>query len=214
MRIIAGKHRGLRLAEPGRGDPAAHLRPTADRLREAIFSMLAAGRLGDRITGAVVLDLFAGTGALGLEALSRGARCVTFVEQGRVALSLIRENLRRAQRGEDAKVLALDATRLPPCGGAPASLAFIDPPYGQGLGERALASAVAGGWLAPGAVVIWEEGAVIAPPARFSLADRRRHGAATVTTLLYEPSPAASAGNAAQSSNTSAPGKSDMPPRR
>lgn len=213
MRIIAGRHRGLRLAEPGRGDPAAHLRPTADRVREALFSMLTAGRLGDLVTGAVVLDLFAGTGALGLEALSRGAKAAVFVERSRVALGLLRDNLARAR--EEAEVLVADATRLPLRRGEAATLVFLDPPYGQGLGEVALASAVAGGWLAPGAVVVWEEGAEVAVPTGFTLADRRRHGAAVLTTLVYEgASPATSEGNADQSSKVSAPGKASSPPRR
>lgn len=184
MRIIAGRHRGLKLAEPGKGDPAAHLRPTADRVREALFSMLTAGRLGDRVRDAVVLDLFAGTGALGLEALSRGAKAAVFVERGRVALGLLRDNLSRAR--EAAEVIVADATRLPARRGAAADLVFLDPPYGQGLGAAALESALAGGWIAPGAVVVWEEGAEVAVPEGFTLVERRRYGAAVVTVLLHE----------------------------
>lgn len=215
MRIIGGRHRGLTLADPGKGDPAAHLRPTADRVREAVFSMLTAGRFGNRVEGARVLDLFAGTGAMGLEALSRGADHATFADQGRKALSLIRENLRRTGRGDDSRVLGVDATRLPPCAGAPFDLVFLDPPHRQALGEAALASALAGGWLAPGAIVVWEEAAPVTLPPGFTLADQRRHGASTLTTLLYEPdSPATSSGNADQSSNVSTPGKSSSPPRR
>lgn len=186
MRIIAGQHRGLRLAVPGKGDPGARLRPSADRLREAVFSMLTMGRLGDRVTDAQVLDLFAGTGALGLEALSRGAARAVFVERGRPALALLRENLRRAGREGDAQVLMADATRLPSCSGVQAGLVFLDPPYGQGLGEPALASALAGGWIAPGAVVVWEEGAEVAVPEGFTLADQRRHGAGMVTMLVHD----------------------------
>lgn len=215
MRIIGGRHRGLRLAEPGKGDPAAHLRPTADRVREAVFSMLIAGRFGNRVEGARVLDLFAGTGAMGLEALSRGADHATFVDQGRMALSLVRENLRRAGREKDARVLGADATRLPPCAGIPFDLVFLDPPHRRALGEDALKSALAGGWLAPGAIIVWEEAAPVALPPGFTLADQRRHGASVLTTLLYAPdSPATSSGNADQSSKVSAPGKSSSPPRR
>ena len=94
MRIIAGRFRGRRLASVGKGDPGAHLRPTTDRVRESLFNMLAGGRFGDPFDGYRVLDLFAGTGALGLEALSRGAEQVTFVDDGRVAQRLLRENIR------------------------------------------------------------------------------------------------------------------------
>lgn len=94
MRIIAGRFRGRALAALGKGDPAAHLRPTTDRVRESLFSMLMGGRFGDPVTDALVLDLFAGTGALGLEALSRGATSVTFVENGRVALGLLDKNIK------------------------------------------------------------------------------------------------------------------------
>lgn len=187
MRIIAGRHRGLRLAEPGKGDPAAHLRPTADRVREAVFSMLTSGRFGNRVDGARVLDLFAGTGAMGLEALSRGAEQAVFVDNGRKALALIRDNLRRAGREGDARVLAMDATRLPACDSAPFDLIFIDPPHRQGLGEAALASALAGGWIAPEAMVVWEEATPVGVPVNFMLADQRKHGASVLTLLTYEP---------------------------
>ncbi|MBI1418732.1 MAG: 16S rRNA (guanine(966)-N(2))-methyltransferase RsmD [Limimaricola sp.] len=182
MRIIAGRHRGLKLADVGEGDTDAHLRPTADRVRESLFNMLAGGRFGDPVTGARVLDLFAGTGALGLEALSRGATHVTFVDDGKVAGRLIRDNLRRAGRTDHATLLAVDATRLPPAP-APASLVFLDPPYAKGLGAPALAAAGAGGWLAPGALVVWEENAPQIPPPGFTLADRRRYGDTWVTVL-------------------------------
>lgn len=182
MRIIAGQHRGLKLAEVGAGDAAAHLRPTADRVRENLFNMLAGGRFGDPITGARVLDLFAGTGALGLEALSRGAAHVTFVDDGRVAGRLIGDNLRRAGRAPDATLLAIEAARLPPAP-APATLIFLDPPYAQGLGAPALAAARAGGWLAPGALVVWEENAPQIAPPGFTLADRRRYGDTWITLL-------------------------------
>ena len=107
MRIIAGLHRGLKLAEVGLGDPAAHLRPTSDRVREALFNVLMGGRYGSPVIGARVLDLFAGTGALGLEAVSRGAVQATFVDDGRVAGGLIRDNIGRVKRGADAVLLSL-----------------------------------------------------------------------------------------------------------
>ncbi len=183
MRIIAGRHRGLRLASLGKGDAAAHLRPTSDRVRESLFNMLANGAWGDPISGAHVLDLFAGTGALGLEALSRGAEHVTFVEKGRKGQALIRENLALARREGDAVLLRADATRLPPLTGTPASLVFLDPPYGKGLGEKALSSAREGGWIAPGALVVWEENAPQTTPEGFAPLDQRRYGDSWITIL-------------------------------
>ncbi len=183
MRIIAGRHRGLRLASLGKGDAAAHLRPTSDRVRESLFNVLANGAWGDPVTGARVLDLFAGTGALGLEALSRGAEHVTFVEKGRKGQALIRENLALARREGDAVLLRADATRLPPLKGAPASLVFLDPPYGKELGEKALSSVRTGGWIAPGAVVVWEENAPQAAPEGFVPLDQRRYGDSWITIL-------------------------------
>lgn len=185
MRVIAGLHRGLTLADVGKGDPAAHLRPTTDRVRESIFNVLTGGRFGNPVQDARVLDLFAGTGALGIEALSRGAAHCTFVDQGRVALSLIRDNLKRCRRDGDARVLVADATRLPACDGAPAGLVFLDPPYGRLMGTAALLAAQDGGWISPGAVVVWEEAAPQIPPAGFTLADQRRYGDTHVTFLTF-----------------------------
>ncbi|NCO86687.1 MAG: 16S rRNA (guanine(966)-N(2))-methyltransferase RsmD [Rhodobacterales bacterium] len=183
MRIIAGAQRGLQLAEVGQGDAAAHLRPTSDRVREAIFNVLTGGRFGDPVGGAQVLDLFAGTGALGLEALSRGAVQATFVDDGRVAQGLIRANIARARRQGEAVLLTVNATRLPANTGPAAGLLFLDPPYGKGLGLPALLSAQAGGWVAPGAVVVWEEAAPMPAPPGFTAADSRRYGDTHVTLL-------------------------------
>jgi 16S rRNA (guanine966-N2)-methyltransferase len=183
MRIVGGAHRGLRLAEVGAGDAAAHLRPSSDRLREALFNLLTQGRMGDRVRGARVLDLFAGTGALGLEAWSRGAAQVTFVDSGAAARALIRENVEKLRAMGATRLFRRDATDLGANRGAGFDLVFLDPPYGQGLGERALASARDGGWLAPGAIVVWEEAAPQLPPEGFSVLDRRRYGAAHVTVL-------------------------------
>lgn len=183
MRIIGGERRGLKLAEVGAGDAAAHLRPTADRVREAIFNLLVNGTHGNPILGARVLDLFAGTGALGLEALSRGAAQVTFVDHGAVARALLRRNIELMQAAEATELLRSDARKMGPNRGAPYDLVFLDPPYGLGLGEAALAACVVGGWLAPGAMIVWEEGAAPPVPQGFMLLDRRRYGAAVVTLL-------------------------------
>ncbi len=186
MRIIAGAHRGLTLVDLGKGDEGAHLRPTSDRVREALFNVLMGGRFGDPVTDARVLDLFAGTGALGLEALSRGAVHATFVDDGRVAARLIRDNIARTRRQADAVLLAVKAERLPVNSGEACGLVFLDPPYGKGLGLSALLAAQAGGWLAPGAVVVWEENAAQFPPPGFGLLDQRRYGDTFVTVLEAE----------------------------
>lgn len=182
MRIIAGEFRGRKLASLGKGDAGAHLRPTTDRVRESLFNMLAGGRYGDPFDGARVLDLFAGTGALGLESLSRGAEHVTFVDDGRVAGRLIRENLRLLNCVDRTKLITRDATRLPEAD-APCTLVFLDPPYGKALGAKALTAARDGGWLAPDALIIWEESSAQPPPAGFVLQDSRRYGDSWITVL-------------------------------
>ena len=186
MTIIGGARRGLLLADVGEGDPQAHLRPTSDRVREAIFNLLINGGYGDPVTGMRVLDLFAGTGALGLEALSRGAARVAFVDDGARARALLRTNVEKMQAMGTTDVWRRDATRLGPNRGPGYGLIFLDPPYGKGLGEAALASALAGNWLAPGAMVVWEEGAAPAPPPGFAPLDQRKYGD-TIVTLLRAP---------------------------
>ena len=181
MRIVGGRWRGTQLAAVGKGDPQAHLRPTSDRVRESLFNVLTQGRHGDLVTGARVLDLFAGTGALGLEALSRGATSATFVETGRPALALLDRNLARLGPG-GARTLRADATRLPPAS-EPAGLIFLDPPYAKALGERSLASAVSQGWTAPGTVAAWEEAAEMAPPGGWERLDARRYGGTWITLI-------------------------------
>jgi 16S rRNA (guanine966-N2)-methyltransferase len=178
MRIIGGRHRGLALAALGAGDPAARLRPTSDRVRESLFNLLAHGPYGDPPppSGRRVLDLFAGSGALGLEALSRGAEAAAFVELNPKALALLRRNIALIGAEEAARVISRDATRLGANADAPYGLVFLDPPYGRGLGERAIASAIAGGWVAPGALVAWEEGVNPQPPPALTLLDQRRYG--------------------------------------
>jgi 16S rRNA (guanine966-N2)-methyltransferase len=185
MRIIGGSRRGLKLAEVGAGDAAAHLRPTSDRVREAIFNLLINAH-GNPVAGARVLDLFAGTGALGLEAISRGAAEVTFVDDGAAALALLKSNIGKMRAEGQVRILRQNATRLGPNAGALFGLVFLDPPYGKGLGEAALSAALRGGWLAPGAMVVWEEGAAPVPPEGFAQVDQRKYGD-TIVTLLRAP---------------------------
>ncbi len=182
MRIVGGTFRGRRLAALGKGDAGAHLRPTSDRVRESLFSMLEGGRFGDPIDGARVLDLFAGTGALGLEALSRGAAQVTFVDDGRVAQKLLAENIATLGLRDATRVLRASALRLPPAEDA-AQLIFLDPPYGKDLGPKALAAARTQGWIAPDALIVWEERGPQDPPEGFTLLEHKTYGD-TVMTLL------------------------------
>lgn len=183
MRIIGGARRGLKLAEVGAGDQAAHLRPTSDRVREAIFNLLMNGPYGNPVEGARVLDLFAGTGALGLEALSRGAARVAFVDDGMAARALLRQNIEKMQAMGATDVWRRDATRMGLNRGPGYDLVFLDPPYGKRLGEAALATLADGGWLAPGALIVWEENTAPEPPEGFAALDQRRYGD-TIVTLL------------------------------
>ena len=186
MRIVGGRSKGTHLSPIGEGDQTAHLRPTSDRVRESIFNLLLNGGYGDRVTDARVLDLFAGTGALGLEALSRGASFVLFVDTGEVARALIRKNIDILRAIGPTKLFRRDATTLGPAKGTPFDLVFLDPPYGKNLGAPALASAVAGGWLAPDAMIIWEEHKAQHPPHGFTLQDARRYGDTWITILSYD----------------------------
>ena len=184
MRIVGGRFRGRTLRAP----TDAATRPTSDRLRETLFDVLA-HRYGDPVTGARVIDLFAGTGALGLEALSRGAAHALFVEDGGPARALIRDNVEALGVAGLCRIFRRDATRLGAVQAAPFDLAFLDPPYGLGLGEAALASLRDGQWLAPGALCILEEaaGAAVAPPDGFALVERREAGIAQLLVLRPQP---------------------------
>ncbi len=177
MRIIAGAWRGQALVAP----PGTGTRPTADRVRQALFDMLLHAPWGGRamLEQARVLDAFAGTGALGLEALSRGAAHATFMERDRAALAALRTNIEKCRAGDRASVVAGDATRLAP--GAPFSLIFLDPPYGRDLVGAALAALHRVGRIAPAALAVVESGSdePIEPPGEF-LAERT-HGAARIS---------------------------------
>jgi 16S rRNA (guanine966-N2)-methyltransferase len=171
MRIVGGRWGGRVLAAPKSQD----IRPTADRLREALFNILV-HRYADPISGARVLDLFAGTGALGLEALSRGAEFALFIDNAAEARALLRENIAALGLGGVSRIFRRDATSLGTAQAlVPFSLIFVDPPYGRGLAEKALVSALAGGWIAPGALIVVEEGvkASFAAPDGFDQLERR-----------------------------------------
>lgn len=185
MRIIAGDFRGRALAAVGKGDAGAHLRPTTDRVRESLFSVLTHKLDFD---GLRVLDLFAGTGALGLEALSRGAAAVSFVDDGRVAQGLITKNIEICRAKDRTALLRRSALKLGQNPELGYDLLFLDPPYGKALGQKALEAARDGGWIAPGALVVWEENSPMQPPAGFALEDSRKYGD-THITLLWADAP-------------------------
>lgn len=182
MRVVGGTLRGRQLAAPEH----AGLRPTSDRVRESVFNILAHGIDGPRLDGSRVIDLFAGTGALGIEALSRGARYALFIDDGIESRALIRRNLEAFGLNGVTKIWRRDACDLGPAGNIqPFDVAFLDPPYGQGLGERALVSLAAGAWLAPGALAIVEERAGVEVPLHtgFELLEKRAWGDTEVRFL-------------------------------
>jgi 16S rRNA (guanine966-N2)-methyltransferase len=175
MRIVAGQFRGRPLAAP----EGTHTRPTSDRVREAVFNILEHGIAGFSFAGVRVLDLFAGTGALGLEALSRGAAFCLFVEEDAAARGLIRRNIETLGVTGTTKVFRRDATNLGFAGNRGGfGLVFLDPPYEQSLAQRALASAAQGGWLAPEAVAVVEESrrATVVLPPGFQTLEQRTWG--------------------------------------
>jgi 16S rRNA (guanine(966)-N(2))-methyltransferase RsmD len=187
VRIIAGKHRG----RPIRVPRSEGLRPSADRVRESLFNILAHGIDWAGLEGAHVIDAFAGTGAYGLEALSRGAARAVFVDVDAAALSAIRRNAAAIGEARNVALLRLDACRLPPPPGAaaaPCDLAFLDPPYESGLASPALHGLAARRWIGPGAIAVVEVAArePLAPPPEFRILDERVYGAARLVFLQVD----------------------------
>ena len=181
MRIVSGQYRGKAIIAP----PGDATRPTSDRARQAVFNILEHAAWAPELHGARVIDVFAGSGALGLEALSRGASFCLFVETADPARGAIRENIDAMSLFGVTRVHRRDATDLgprPSSAGAPFDIAFLDPPYARGLGEKALDALVAGDWLAPGAIVMFERGRdePDPAPAGFERLDARDYGAARV----------------------------------
>jgi 16S rRNA (guanine966-N2)-methyltransferase len=186
IRIVGGSHRGRHLIVP----PGEAVRPTSDRAREALFNILSHGRFaasGSPIAGQNVLDAFAGTGAFGLEALSRGAANAAFIENNREALVALRRNVAALGEEDRAHIVTGDATR-PTRAPFSYGLTFLDPPYNSGLVGSALSALAAAGWLGPDALVIAEVGAreALSPPAGFTQADERVYGAARLVFLRYD----------------------------
>lgn len=185
MRIVGGEFRGRSLAAP----KSNAIRPTIDRTRESLFNILSHA-YPDALDGTRVLDLFAGTGAVGIEALSRGCRQALFIENSVEGRGLLWENIDALGLHGRARILRRDATSLGTVGNLdPFHLLFADPPYGMGLGEKAMAAAHSGGWLAPGALAILEERAdvVVAPDANFQFIEERTFGDTKMYFYRYKP---------------------------
>lgn len=174
MRIVAGLYKGRMLAAP----KGTTTRPTADRVRQALFDTLLHADWGGRdlVHGATVLDAFAGTGALGLEALSRGAAHAHFFEADPAAVAALRANIAAFRAKASVHRDALHPPRGPAC-----DLAFVDPPYHENLIAPAVAALQHSGWLKPGAVLVAETARDEAPPDLGELLDQRRHGAALMS---------------------------------
>ena len=185
LRIVGGTHRGRRLIAP----PGEAVRPTSDRAREALFNILSHGRFaanGLPFAGRPVLDAFAGTGALGLEALSRGASAAAFIENSRDALAALRRNVAALGEEDRAHIIAGDATR-PPRAAMACAIAFLDPPYRSGLAAPALSALAEAGWLLHDGLAVVEAAAreELPAPAGFAAVDERVYGAARLVFLRY-----------------------------
>ena len=184
MRIVGGRFKGRALKSP----QTKAIRPTTDRTREALFNILAHG-YPEAIDGARVLDLFAGTGAVGLEALSRGARYALFVEASTQGRGLLRSNIETLGVQGQTRLFRRDATALGGIGSVePFDLVFADPPYGKRLGELALESALKGGWLLDKALVILEERGDVDPvvPQGLRPVERREFGETAMHFFRFE----------------------------
>jgi 16S rRNA (guanine966-N2)-methyltransferase len=181
LRIVSGSLKGRRIATP----PGEATRPTSDRARQAVFNILEHAPWSDGLGGLRVIDLFAGSGAMGLEALSRGAAACIFIENDRAACDAIQANIAAMAQQGLGKLVRRDATALGPCAEEPFDLAFLDPPYAKGLGEKALEALTAGGWLKPGALAVLEHSAGEPPLALdgFEILDIRRYGKASVSFM-------------------------------
>jgi 16S rRNA (guanine966-N2)-methyltransferase len=185
MRVVAGRFRGRPLAAPGN----TSVRPTSDRVRESVFNILTHGISDFSFEGERVIDLFAGTGALGIEAISRGSSYCLFVEEAPDARALIRRNVEALGLTGETRIFRRDATDLGPAANMePYGLAFLDPPYGKGLGEKALAGLAGGGWLKPGAICVFEEkaNAAIVIPEPFKQLDARTWSDTEVRFCRFE----------------------------
>ena len=187
MRIIAGRLKGLKLVPVGGGDSVQGLRPTSAPLRKSIFDILTHGRFGNAVDGARVLDLFAGTGAMGIEAVSRGAEWATFVETQSNSRRIIRKNIDLACIGNCVELKSNDAAALGRNRCNPFDLVFADPPYGSDLEKYALAGLVSGNWLARGAVVVVEGVTPVPFPGTFEMIECRHRFGSMISMGVFSP---------------------------
>ena len=183
MRVIAGKFRGLRLKSIGSTPANKSLRPTTDRVRENLFNILSGGKYGNILNGARVLDMFAGTGILGIEAISRGASHATLFEKCVSTFKLIQDNIKLTNTVNEINVINKNVMHLEQCKTEPFNLVFIDPPYQKNFGKPALARALEFGWLSEGALVVWEESASPEVPKEFEWLDEKKYGNTVLTFL-------------------------------
>ncbi len=207
MKISGGRFRGTQLVSlppTGAGARRTGIRPTTGRIRENIFNLLLNSRLGDCVAGSRVLDAFAGSGALGLEALSRGAASAHFIDRDPGACSVIRRNIERLRATSVTHCLPEDVLRLGPCPWHPFDLVFLDPPYRHDLGARMLCHSSRNGWLADGAVLVWEEAERQDPPRGFKVLEIRKYGGCHIHLLRWFNSKAGE-GEAGSDQNTAAP---------
>ncbi len=187
MRVVGGKFKGRRLVAPESWD----IRPTSDRARESIFNIIEHAPFAPELEGASAVDVFAGTGAMGLEAMSRGANPVTFIDTADVARAAILKNAGTMGEARGVTVLRLDATKLPPpprIAGCPATFAFLDAPYDQDVSGPTLLSMLAKGWVATDSLCVVETptARTFDAPRGFSMEDRRKYGRATVSFLVVD----------------------------
>ena len=183
MRVIAGKFRGLRLKSIGSTPANESLRPTTDRVRENLFNILSGGKYGNILNGARVLDMFAGTGILGIEAISRGASHATLFEKCVSTFKLIQDNIKLTNTINERNVINTNVMHLEQCKTEPFNLVFIDPPYQKNFGKPALVRALEFGWLSEGALVVWEESASPEVPKEFEWLDEKKYGNTVLTFL-------------------------------
>ena len=184
MRIISGINKGRNLIGLGKGEPSANLRPTSDRVRESIFNVINGGKFGNKIENCYILDLFAGTGALGLEALSRGSKSVVFVDNGAQAIQFLKQNISICGVQNKAKIIKTDATKkLPKLSNRSFDTIFVDPPYGKGFGEQSLKILYECRLLNEETLIILEEGYQINAIENFYISDCRRYGSSYVHFL-------------------------------
>ena len=182
MRIVAGKWKGRKLHELSGKVLASELRPTLDRVRETIFNILTHG-IHYEVKGARVLDLFCGTGALGFEALSRGASCACLIDNEKSSLSVASENKNLFKAGKEVNLLKRDATKLNQNSDQDYNLVFLDPPYGRFLGEVAINQALQKGWISKGAIIVWEENDAVCAPKELIMIRSKKIGKSCINFL-------------------------------